>query len=174
MNLYLIRHTSVDVPAGVCYGQSDVPVKNTFETEAVKVIDQIKHIAFDQVYTSPLSRCRRLANHCGFEQALVDDRLKEIDFGRWELQPWDEITDPNLQDWYQDWQRVAATQGESFNDLYERFERFIHDLPTVFDNIAIFTHGGIINCARVYTGVTTIDKMFDNTPGYGSVTRLTL
>ena len=25
MNIYLIRHTSVDVPKGLCYGQSDVP-----------------------------------------------------------------------------------------------------------------------------------------------------
>ncbi|MBR4088169.1 MAG: alpha-ribazole phosphatase, partial [Bacteroidales bacterium] len=27
MDVYLVRHTSVDVPGGVCYGQSDVPLK---------------------------------------------------------------------------------------------------------------------------------------------------
>ena len=27
MNIYLIRHTSVDVPKGLCYGQSDVPLR---------------------------------------------------------------------------------------------------------------------------------------------------
>lgn len=174
MNLYLIRHTCVDVPQGVCYGQSDVPLKATFMEEAEKVIAQIKHLKFDKVFTSPLSRCRRLADYCGFENALVDNRLQEINFGSWELQRWDEITDPNLHYWYQDWQHVAATQGESFNDLYKRFTDFIYDLPNVIDNIAIFTHGGIINCARIYTGVTTIDKMFDNTPDYGSVTHLML
>ena len=26
MVVYLIRHTSVDVPQGVCYGQTDVPL----------------------------------------------------------------------------------------------------------------------------------------------------
>ena len=34
MKLYLIRHTSVDVPQGTCYGQSNVPLKSSFEEEA--------------------------------------------------------------------------------------------------------------------------------------------
>jgi broad specificity phosphatase PhoE len=34
MEVILIRHTSVDVPPGVCYGQTDVPLKPTFEQEA--------------------------------------------------------------------------------------------------------------------------------------------
>lgn len=34
MEVILIRHTSVDVPPGMCYGQTDVPLKPTFETEA--------------------------------------------------------------------------------------------------------------------------------------------
>ncbi len=33
MEVILIRHTSVDVPPGVCYGQTDVPLKPTFEQE---------------------------------------------------------------------------------------------------------------------------------------------
>ena len=38
MDVYLVRHTSVDVPRGVCYGQSDVLLKETFpqEGEGVK------------------------------------------------------------------------------------------------------------------------------------------
>ena len=34
MEVILIRHTSVDVPPGVCYGQTDVPLKPTFEQVA--------------------------------------------------------------------------------------------------------------------------------------------
>ena len=37
MEIYLIRHTSVDVPAGYAYGQTDVPLKPTFEEEAEEV-----------------------------------------------------------------------------------------------------------------------------------------
>ena len=32
MVIYFMRHTAVDVPQGVCYGQTDVPLKPTFET----------------------------------------------------------------------------------------------------------------------------------------------
>ena len=34
MEVTFIRHTSVDVPPGVCYGQSDVPLRDSFEQEA--------------------------------------------------------------------------------------------------------------------------------------------
>ena len=41
MDLYLIRHTSVDVPAGYSYGQTDVPLRETFEAEAATVKEEI-------------------------------------------------------------------------------------------------------------------------------------
>ena len=49
MNIYLIRHTSVDVPKGLCYGQSDVPLRPTFEIEAAVTKAKIESIHFDTV-----------------------------------------------------------------------------------------------------------------------------
>ena len=43
MEVILIRHTSVDVPPGVCYGQTDVPLKPTFEQEAAITGVDINH-----------------------------------------------------------------------------------------------------------------------------------
>lgn len=37
MEIYLVRHTSVDVPAGYAYGQTDVPLRPSFEDEAEAV-----------------------------------------------------------------------------------------------------------------------------------------
>lgn len=34
MEIYLVRHTSVDIPAGYAYGQTDVPLRPSFEDEA--------------------------------------------------------------------------------------------------------------------------------------------
>ena len=31
MEIYLVRHTSVDIPAGYAYGQTDVPLRPSFE-----------------------------------------------------------------------------------------------------------------------------------------------
>lgn len=34
MKVYLVRHTSVDVAPGTCYGQTDVPLRASFQEEA--------------------------------------------------------------------------------------------------------------------------------------------
>lgn len=84
MVVYLIRHTSVDVPQGVCYGQTDVPLNPTFEEEAALTSARLKGLQFDKVYMSPLTRCVRLATFCGYPDGERDDRIKEINFGDWE------------------------------------------------------------------------------------------
>ena len=50
-----MRHTAVDVPQGVCYGQTDVPLKPTFEMEATQTAAHLQGLSFDKVYTSPLT-----------------------------------------------------------------------------------------------------------------------
>ena len=65
MILTLIRHTSVAVPKGVCYGQSDVALAGSFDSEAKVVCGRLKGRRFDEVYSSPLSRCVKLAARCG-------------------------------------------------------------------------------------------------------------
>ena len=88
MKVYLIRHTAVDVPAGYAYGQTDVPLKDTFQEEAEQVKNTIQKISFDKVFTSPLSRCTKLAHYCGFDQAEKDNQLLELNFGEWEMKSW--------------------------------------------------------------------------------------
>ena len=78
MNIYLIRHTSVDVPKGLCYGLSDVPLRPTFEIGAAVTKAKIESIHFDMAYTSPLSRCTRLAQYCGFGDAIRDPRILNL------------------------------------------------------------------------------------------------
>jgi alpha-ribazole phosphatase len=38
MNVVLIRHTRIAVPAGLCYGHADVPLAESFPTEAAAVV----------------------------------------------------------------------------------------------------------------------------------------
>ena len=89
MKVYLVRHTSVDVPKGISYGQTDVPLKSSFEEEASLTRKNLDGLTFDQVYCSPLSRCTRLAAFCGYPEAIRDARLKELNFGDWEMKSWD-------------------------------------------------------------------------------------
>lgn len=85
MDIVLIRHTSVGVPKGTCYGWSDVPVADTFETEAEETKKNLGTVEFDAVFSSPLTRARKLAAFCGYDTPIVDDRLKEMNMGDWEM-----------------------------------------------------------------------------------------
>lgn len=167
MKIYLIRHTSVAVPKSMCYGQTDVPLNASFADEARIVKESLKDIRPETVYSSPLTRCTRLANFCGFTDALLDNRLKELHFGDWEEQEWDKI---DMSVWKTDWINTPAPNGESFAQMYQRVSSFFNELKErTYDTVLIFTHGGVINCAKVYFGETTIEKSFEEIPVYGEI-----
>lgn len=172
MNVYLIRHTAVDVPAGICYGQTDVPLKKTFEQEAEKVKQRLSGVDFDAVYCSPLSRCKRLARYCGYDSAMFDDRLKELDFGDWEMGKWHEL---DMTIWDSDWVNVPTPNGEAFVQLYGRFASFLEELKEVaYERVAVFTHGGIIGAAKSYFGQQDLRYAFDDIVKYGEVVEFEL
>ena len=64
MNITFIRHTSVDVPPGVCYGQTDVPLRSTFPQEAANVRMRLQASlaqgeAFDHRYLGDAALCHK-------------------------------------------------------------------------------------------------------------------
>ena len=176
MEVVLIRHTTVDVPTGTCYGQTDVPLKETFEEEAAATKAALEAYGpFDHVYTSPLSRCTRLADYCGYKEAQRDPRIMEIDFGEWEMQRFDDITDPHLQEWYADHINTPVTGGESFMQQYQRVGRFLDELrEKPWQRVAVFAHGGVLVAAQVYAGTITPQEAFAALSPFGGVVRITL
>ena len=180
MNVYLVRHTSVDVPRETCYGQSDVPLKPTFPKEAALVKEKLENLfpdksLLDAVYSSPLSRCTRLAEFCGYGFAVREPRILELNFGEWEMQNYNEITDPHLQVWFQDWINVRPTGGESFRDQFNRVSDFLQELKGLgMENVLLFCHGGVLACAKVLSGRMEAKDAFSELDDYGSVIQITL
>lgn len=175
MKIYLIRHTSVEVPPGTCYGQTDVSLKSSFEEEAAATLKKLAGISFDKAYSSPLGRCTRLATYCGYPDAEKDHRIQEINFGEWEMQNFDKIKDPKLQQWYIDYLNVSPTGGESFRMQLQRVSEFLIELKRKpYERVAIFTHAGVILCAQIFTGILPIEKAFDAITPYGNIQILTL
>jgi len=169
MEIVLTRHTSVDVPQGVCYGWTDVPLKNTFEEEAAITKARLEEYGtFDVAFSSPLMRARKLATFCGYPNHITDDRLKEMNMGEWEMKPFDAINDPNLQRWYDDYMHIAATGGESFDSFYQRVASFLEELRhEKYKRVAIFTHGGVLLCAGIYAGLFPAEGCFAHHMDYG-------
>ncbi len=120
MPLYLLRHTRVAWPQGICYGQSDVPLADTFAQELAAVQAAWPAALTDcRVRCSPLSRCVRLAE--GLELSYqVDARLMELNFGAWEGKAWDDLPPEELNPWMEDFVSQAPPQGESYQQLAER------------------------------------------------------
>lgn len=175
MKITLIRHTSVAVDAGVVYGFTDVETAASFPEEAASAAQRIAGEVFDGVFCSPLSRCRRLAEACGFPEAVSDARLKELNFGKWEMQRWDAIDDPVLEKWYTDWMNIPAGGGESFRDQLERVSDFLEELKRgAYRHVCLFVHSGVIRCALVYAGVCAPDEIFTMDIPFGSRTDITL
>lgn len=176
MKVYLVRHTSVDVAPGTCYGQTDVPLRASFqeEAEACKKALQDTGMRFSRIYTSPLSRCTRLAAYCGFPGAERDERLKEMNMGEWEMQRFEEITDPRIQEWYDDYLRVRTTGGESFMDVLARVSDFFDHLDRTSGPALVFAHGGVLVAAQVYAGKVKLEDAMKALPPYGGMVEIDL
>ena len=106
---------------------------------------------------------------------LLDERLRELNFGSWEGQRWDEIQDPRLQEWYDDWLSMPAGGAESFLQQYNRVSSFMDDLKeTKSRSVCVFTHGGTIRAALIYAGKYNFNQAFTDDVDYGSQIRITI
>ena len=169
MKLTAIRHTSVDVPSSICYGFTDVALELSFPSEAETVKNQLAGKTFDKVYSSPLSRCTLLAEYCGFTP-ILDPRLKELNFGDWEMKSWMELDKQETAAWFSDWIDYPAKNGESYRMMQKRVNAFIDELKSSdAQSVCLFTHGGVIRLIYVYLGVFQIETSFEFPVEYGQI-----
>lgn len=164
--IYFVRHTKVGIAKGICYGHSEVPLAKSFTFEAQMVNQMLSQISFSSVYSSPLSRCLKLATYCGFSKIKIEDDLIELDFGDWEMQKWDTI---DMSIWEKDWINNPPPNGESFAMMYQRTTRFFNQIAPQKGNIIIFTHNGVINCAKAYYKNIKLENTFNTTTPYGGI-----
>jgi alpha-ribazole phosphatase len=173
MDIYLIRHTKPAIEIGTCYGQADLDVVESFEDEA-HCIQQHLPRNIEAVYSSPLKRCRQLAEHL-FPQHDIqfNDQLKEINCGEWELKPWDSIDQQLLKSWMSDFVNVTIPGGESYTHLFHRTTSFFQSLPSHHSSIAIVSHGGVLRSILSYINKVELKQSFDVFKlFYGCVVRL--
>ncbi len=99
------------------------------------------------VWVSPLQRSRAVGRwlaRWGFE-CRVDARLAELDFGRWDGQPWTAVPWAEVQAWEADLLRHAPGGGESLAQLIERVQAFVAERRSAGDAAVLLVgHGGWI------------------------------
>lgn len=182
MKLTLVRHTSLDIAPSICYGQSDVDVSANFEAERQSLQKKLANLTFDAIYASPLQRCHKLAQalcadaSLGFSNADIqlDERLKELHFGDWEMSRWNEIPRDVFDVWANDYANLAPPSGETFSQLHTRSKSFVEDVSSHSPgkNILVVTHGGFIRALIVEVLQMPLKRLFRITIDHASVTQL--
>lgn len=151
LELYFIRHPTVKLNKGICYGQSDVEIADTFENEVELIKKKIPFYSEMVFYSSPLKRCLLLAKRLSKTRPIIDKRLLELNFGDWELKRWDLINQSQLKAWTDDFIVKSCPNGESYIDLYTRTTEFFNELiKKDHESVVIITHSGVIRAIISY------------------------
>jgi alpha-ribazole phosphatase len=160
MKIHLIRHTTPKVKKGICYGQADLGLNNTFHAEKQQVHAKLS-MPYDAIYTSPLQRCSQLADTLEAPCCHVDARLMEYNFGDWELLPWSQIKLHGA--WVDNYVEQAAPGGESLLEMQQRVLEFWSELLTQqYESVAVVTHSGVqrlIHASILNTPLVDIFKL---------------
>lgn len=172
--IYLIRHTAPAVEKGICYGQADIGVKDSFLSEAA-IIQQFMPLTVGSIYSSPLQRCKKLAEHLFADHPIqLHDDLKEINCGQWELQLWNDIPRQEIDPWMNELITTRIPQGESYQDLYDRVTAAFLQVQNLPGPIVIVAHGGVIRSILSHLTHTALKDSFSSfSLHYGCVIKIT-
>ena len=178
MEVYLVRHTQTVCEKGICYGQSDVGILEPYDVVFETILSQLPQEAI--LYSSPLQRCVVLAKYIQkntqIDSITEDARLMEMNFGDWELKPWDYIPLEVLNPWMSDFVNVRVPNGESFVELNERVLDFLENAASK-DNqkpLIIVAHAGVIRSILCKIKNMPLKDAFQNTVNYGDVLKINI
>ncbi len=186
MKLALLRHgpTAWNV-AGRIQGHIDMPLSSAGAAEmaGLRLPDTL---APQRVFSSPMLRARQTAQALGFGDPILDARLMEQNWGRWEGLTREEIIARDGADCYV---RAGANRGgafrppggESTQGVLDRVAAFLRDVAAGDGNAVAVTHLGVLRAAYTLATGWTMDApmppgldvsrilVLELTPGGGSV-----
>lgn len=175
MDIYLIRHPAVQLQPGICYGQTDVALAANCAQMVHLLQAKLADLPQESIIvTSPSQRCWQLATQLSFgSKVIIDNRLQELNFGAWEMQPWDAISPEQLQWWLDDYVNRAPPQGESYQALLARSQACWHSLLTILaPTMLVVTHAGVIRALLAYLLDIPLRKSFSLQVDYNSITKV--
>ncbi len=144
--LWLIRHGETEWSlSGQHTSRTDIALTDHGRRRAEELRDYLKGTKFDAVFVSPMQRARETCTIAGFGyQAVVDDNLKEWDYGVYEGKTTAQIRAevPNWSVW-----RDPIIDGETAEHVGERADaviaRALQAAPSG-GKVALFAHAHIL------------------------------
>jgi len=169
MEIYLIRHTAVDVPQGMCYGRTDVLPASSFEDE-VEIIKTKLPSSFDLVVSSPAKRTVLLSNSLIETKYETNEGIWELDYGDWEGMQWSDMPRDKCREWLDDFVNLSPPGGETFREMEQRVMK-VWDLiiNSNHSRILVVAHGGAIRAIICNILGLPLIKAFNLNIDYGGI-----
>lgn len=152
LHLTLVRHGETDWNVQQRYqGSANTPLNATGESQARQLADHLTPAEYNHIYSSDLVRVQqtaRLALNNSTLTVTLDERLREIGFGKFEGLTYNEIQEQfpeELLQWEADRDRNTHG-GERQIDVVGRVADFLSDLRQrhVDEQVLVFGHGGTL------------------------------
>jgi alpha-ribazole phosphatase len=152
MKLVLIRHPQPEIAAGICYGKTDLPLREPAMVSTQEISSRLNDAskAPSHIACSPLKRCTEMGVALAKQQPnaafTFDARLQELDFGSWEMQPWNSIGKDQMDKWIASG-FDAIHGGESLQALDARVASWLRDANNIYaadQTVWVVTHAGVI------------------------------
>lgn len=154
-HLILVRHGETEWSrSGQHTGLTDLPLLPEGEAAAKAVRPVLEEFSFAHVRCSPLHRAQRTAELVGLKPDIIDDNLREWDYGGYEGITTQEIRERTGYLWsvFEHGVIPGDTPGETVEEVAGRASRVLEEVyPHLHQgDVALVGHG---HCLRILAGV---------------------
>lgn len=149
----VVRHGEADGNIiRIFHGHYNSNLTEDGHIQAQRTAEFLKNYKIDHVYSSDLNRTVSTAEHIAKGRNLpinTDCRLREINGGKWENVPWDDLPGlfPESYDhWENDIARTKMPCGESIEEMFERTSAAFLSLAAAHpgETVCVVTHGTVL------------------------------
>ncbi|MDR2933968.1 MAG: histidine phosphatase family protein [Rickettsiales bacterium] len=151
-DIYIFRHGETDwnKENRIQGCSKDIPLNENGIMQAKLLVENMRNIKLDKIISSPLSRALKTAEILAEAKGItviIDDRLKEINFGIAEGKTKNEINPEEIKrqrDWFD--LDFAWTNGNTRGDALTSVMAVLNDIVKMEESsFGIATHGGVIS-----------------------------
>lgn len=165
--LYIVRHGETEWNVeGKLQGHSDSPLTQNGILQAQKLAQELRHINFDQVFTSDLLRAKRTAEIIALEKQLAIQTTKAL-----REQYWGKYEGMKSSEYFQlfnQWKKMTREERHTFKlsedmenheEVVSRLIIFLREIAVAYSGKTILTvtHGGIMLRLLIHLGYWAYD-----------------
>ena|GEM_PF-87155 len=175
----LVRHGHTEVADnGIVAGFNDVKLSTRGKASLASLGATIQNLQFDTYYASDLIRAQQSMELITSAPYIIDERLKELNFGDWEGKSWNDVHNEQpeaLNTWSTDWVNNRPPNGETFGELAVRCESWLDERLLEENNTTLVTsHGGSIRALLCVALKLPLSSAMQFEIDHASVTKLEL